>query len=107
MEQISVYKFEQLRTIAKNTYNHPLAYSSACNLWSMVLYYTKLQNNFIQDNEAYEIVRSFQLFDEKTETVTGFNVRACSNYNRLQWFKLLLGSSLSIYSRQQIKEILI
>lgn len=107
MKRITAVKFDQLQMISPDSFNHFLPYSYACDLWSMACYYNGLQNDFVKADEEHEVVKSFQLFDEVSKEVTGFNVRAHRKFNRVQWFKLLLGSELCAYSRQQLTAIVV
>ena len=105
MNSITINQFDKLKKLSEAKFSHYLDYSEAKDLWSRSVYYNKLQNQFIKDNEESEVVTSLQLFDEETKEVNGFSIRANKNYSRFQWFTLLLGSSLYTYSRQQLKEI--
>ena len=97
--------YSQLKTVANKQFNYFLKFSEARSLWRLSIYYNKLQNQFLKDNEPEETVKIFYLYDEETKQAKRFLVKAKKKYSRLQWFVLLLGSDLCIYSRQQIKAL--
>ena len=106
MKQITFETFNQLSAVARKQFDYNIEFSEARDMWAMSVYYNKLQNQLIADNEENEAVRSFQLFDEESKEVRSFSIRANKKYSRLQWFILLLGVSLCTLSRQQINTIL-
>ena len=106
MSRITLNTFNQLKAVATKQFNYYIEFSEANDTWQRAVYYNKLQNQFIKDDEPGEVVQSIQLYDEETKSVKHFSVRAKKQYSRLQWFTLLLGASLCTYSRQQLNAVL-
>ena len=106
MSRITLNTFTRLKSVAARQFDYYLEFSEGNDTWQRAVYYNKLQNQFIKDDEQGEAVTSLQLFDDETNSVKWFTIRASKNYSRLQWFTLLLGASLCTYSRQRLNAIM-
>jgi len=99
-------QFTELKTLSESIYNNYMTYQDCKSNWERAIYYNKLQNNFVNDGELYEVVKSTQLFNEDTKSVEYFDIKAIKQYTRKQWFIFLVGCDLYTLSSQDMRAIM-
>ena len=99
-------QFTELKTLAETIFNNYMSYQDVKSNWERALYYNKLQNNFIKDDDLYEVVKSVLLFNRDTNAVEYFNIKAVKQYTRKQWFIFLVGCDLYTLSIQDMRVIM-
>jgi hypothetical protein len=73
-------------------------YSDILNTWNRAINYNKIQKSY----EANEAIRTIELFDEETKQCQFYNIY--THYNRLNWFKLLIGEQCFL-TKQQLRNL--
>jgi hypothetical protein len=96
--------YHDLLELSQNIYSYHLPYSEAKDLWQRAVYYNKLQNSVSDPSEQ---VCSQMLYNEQTDNVESFVIRAKKQWSRKQYFVFLLGASLCTYSYQGLKAVMI
>ena len=99
-------QFTELKALAETIFNNDMSYQDVKSNWERAIYYNKLQNNFVNYGELYEVVTSAQLFNEDTKSVEYFNIKAVKQYTRKQWFIFLVGCDTCTQSLQDMREIM-
>jgi len=100
---MNLNKFSELQKLVSDVYNgHYLDYRSIKDTWSMAVYYNKLQNDFINSNDLNEVVLTVSLFNEESNNVESYTIRAKKNFSRKQWFILLVGRDMYNVSAQRL-----
>ena len=99
-------QFTELKALAETIFNNYMSYQDVKSNWERALYYNKLQNNFIKDDDLYEVVKSVLLFNRDTNAVEYFNIKAVKQYTRKQWFIFLVGCDTCTQSLQDMREIM-
>jgi len=99
-------QFTELKALAETIFNNYMSYQDVKSNWERAIYYNKLQNNFVNYGELYEVVTSAQLFNEDTKSVEYFNIKAVKQYTRKQWFIFLVGCDTCTQSLQDMREIM-
>jgi len=95
-------QYTELRKLAETKLNHFPDYRTCKDIWSRAVYYNKLQNQL----ESNEVVLTLYLFNEESKMAEYFNIRASKQYNRKQYFIILLANDLCTYSIQDIRTLL-
>ena len=95
-------QYIELRKLAETKLNHFPDYQTCKNIWERSVYYNKLQNQL----EINEVVLSLSWFNEESKMAEYFNIRTSKQYNRKQYFIILLANALCTYSIQDIRTLL-
>jgi hypothetical protein len=95
---------EKLRAAATLKMN--CDYQTIREYWTRAIWHTRYQNQLLKEEEPREPVTFIDIFDEEEGGYKKFNILAGRNFNRVQWFKLLLGSNFYLLSKQQLKEVI-
>ena len=73
--------------------------------WVKATFYHRLQNRLLKEGEKEKRVWETSLFDEETQRIKLFTVRAKVNLNRHQWF-ILISAEDFLLSVQKLREII-
>ena len=86
---LSLPKQRELQALLADKMGYEINSKFLADLWQAAVYYNKLQNDFLKDEEQYQEIRSIYLYDETLGTGDRFSIRAYRNYSRKDWFLLL------------------
>ena len=99
--------YNRLLGWVNDTYpDYYMSYTTINDTWQRALYYNRVQNDLIKNEEPFDVVHVLNLLNETSEQVEPYTIKANKAYNRKQWFILLVGSDMYTNSAQALRKII-